>query len=383
MNDSPAAAESEFSAREASGWIAAVLGGRPPAAIDDSSIELILSQAQAEGVAALLHRQLKLRTTDGKGIAPLAEALAATHARAIALEMLRSVETTKVLSALEQTGIPILVLKGAALAQWAYPAPFLRARDDLDLLFPDRAAAGRARQILLGLGYAGAEPVANGPQYELTMTRTQAVGPDWHVDVHWRMSPHPVFAERFDFAELMDASVALPEGGRGLGKVHALVHAAVHRVSNLLIGQGDRLIWLFDLHIIAPLLDADDWVALLHLAQSRQLAGPLLSAMTASQRLLATRWPAEWLATLEKLARGEKFDVDQAHLRGYFEWQTLRSLPISARAGLAFRKVFPGPRYMFERYRLQHGWQLPGAYLKRWGQGLRILGGYLRKRAPS
>ncbi|MGE4073073.1 MAG: nucleotidyltransferase family protein [Lysobacterales bacterium] len=379
MNDSPAASESGFGSAAPSSWIATVLAGRKPLPLAAATAEQIVDCAETQGVAALLYQQLAAHSTEGAA-SEVSRALAPLHARAIALEMLRREESRRVLSALAQADIPLLVLKGAALAQWAYPATYLRARDDLDLLFADRAAAERARQILLGLGYVGEAPAANGPQYELTMTRTQAVGPDWHVDVHWRMSPHPVFAECFGFSELLAASVALPEGGRGLGKVHALLHAAIHRVSNLLIGQGDRLVWLFDLHVIEPQLDADDWAQLASLAESRQLAGPLLAAMEASQRLLGTAWPPEFLASLQDWAESEVFKVDRAHLRGYFEWETLRKLPLGARMALVWRKLFPDTRYMYERYRLQHRWQLPMAYLRRWIQGLRILVAHRRQR---
>jgi hypothetical protein len=380
MNDSPAAPESEFGSGTASRWIAAALGGQP---VEPGSMKVgqICACAESEGVAALLYQQLSVPSNNPARV-DISQALAPLHARAVALEMLRKEESRRVLAALQQADIPLLVLKGAALSQWAYPASYLRARDDLDLLFADRTAAEHARRILLGLGYVGEQPAANGPQYELTMTRAQAVGPDWHVDVHWRMSPHPVFAERFGFSELLAESVLLPEGGRGLGKVHALLHAAIHRVSNLLIGQGDRLVWLYDFHLIAPQLQAADWAHLSRLAQSRQLAGPLLAAIQASQRLLRTPWPPEFVARLETWAAAEVFKVDRAHLRGYFEWETLRKLRFGARVALVWRKVFPEPRYMFERYRLQHGWQLPGAYVQRWVQGLRILGGYLRKRPP-
>lgn len=382
MNDSPAASESGLGSATANQWIATVLAGGRPQQLPEAAVRPIVDCAETQGVAALLYQQLAGHPGAGAA-SEVARALAPLHARAIALEMLRREESRRVLAALAQADLPVLVLKGAALAQWAYPATYLRARDDLDLLFADRRAAEQARQILLRLGYVGEAPAANGPQYELTMIRPQAVGPDWHVDVHWRMSPHPVFAECFEFSELLAASVVLPEGGRGLGKVHALLHAAIHRVSNLLIGQGDRLVWLFDLHLIARQLEADDWAQLSSLAESRRLAGALLAAMQASQRFFGTAWPPEFVASLQDWGDAEVFKVDRAHLRGYFEWETLRTLSLGARVALVWRKLIPDRRYMAERYRLQHGWQLPMAYLRRWMEGLRILGAWWRKRPPT
>ena len=381
MKHSPASADSESAAELASRWIASVLGDGsafPP--VPAVAPELIARCAEEQGVAALLHRQLHQTSANSQVPKALRQALAEWHGRAVALEMLRSMETRRVLSALQQAGIELLVLKGAALGQWAYPASYLRARDDLDLLFRDRSVARQAQVVLAALGYAGEELPANGPQFELTMTRRQTDRPDWHIDVHWRISQHPVFAERFDFPELLAESLPLPEGGRGLGRVDALLHAAVHRVSNLLIGQGDRLIWLYDLPCIAEQLQAEDWAQVLCRAQDKQLAGPLVAAMQACQRLFGTVWPVDALRALEQMAAGESFDVAQAHSRGYFEWQAMRTLPRGARWRLVLRKWIPDHRYMFERYQLQHGWQLPGAYLGRWLIGLRIAARFLVRR---
>lgn len=381
MKHSPASADPKSAAELASRWIASVLGDGsafPP--MPALAPDVIARCAEEQGVAALLHRQLHQHRAKTAVPDALRLALAERHAGAVALELLRSMETRRVLSALQRAGIEVLVLKGAALGQWAYPASYLRAREDLDLLFPDRSVARLAQVVLAGLGYEGDELPANGPQFELTMTLRQTARPDWHIDVHWRISQHPVFAERFDFAELLAESLLLPDGGRGLGRIDAFLHVAVHRVSNLLIGQGDRLIWLYDLPCIAAQLQANDWTQVLHRAQDKQLAGPLLAAMRACQRLFGTLWPVDQISALEQLAGGENFDVAQAHSRGYFEWQAMRTLPRGARWRLVLRKWIPDRRYMFERYQLQHGWQLPGAYLGRWLTGVRIATKFLVRR---
>jgi len=50
--------------------------------------------------------------------------------------MARVVELREVLAALAGAGLPVLLLKGAALAYTLYPEPHLRDRSDTDLLFP-------------------------------------------------------------------------------------------------------------------------------------------------------------------------------------------------------------------------------------------------------
>jgi hypothetical protein len=102
--------------------------------------------------------------------------------------------------------------------------------------------------------------------------------------------------------------------------------------------------------------------------------------MQASTAWLGTRWPDPVLEQLQALSAREDFRVEQAHLRGYFEWQSLQAMPWSARLAFVLRKLVPEPGYMRARYRLTHARQLPGAYLRRWATGLTILRRYLGPR---
>ncbi|MCG8457570.1 MAG: nucleotidyltransferase family protein [Holophagales bacterium] len=61
-------------------------------------------------------------------------------------------ELGKILLAARSVGLPIVVLKGAALAERLYPDPSLRPMADLDLLVPE-AELGRAEQLVAELGY--------------------------------------------------------------------------------------------------------------------------------------------------------------------------------------------------------------------------------------
>lgn len=378
MKDSPTAVPPQRSVTFATAWIARTLGDpRQTESLSAAGVAEVLQCAQDEGVAALLFRALSSQS----GVTPpasLLQPLFDLHARAVAVEMLRRAETQRVLDRLQQTGIPFLILKGAALSQWAYPDAYLRARDDLDLLFADHAAASQACHVLAALGYDGDELPSNGPQFERNITYQPDIGPTWHIDIHWRLSSHPVFADRFSFDELFAASMALSQGGRGLGPVHALLHASIHRVLNLMIGQGDRLIWLYDFHQLSSLLDASDWIELQRCAVQRSLCGPLSSAMSSSERLLGTTWPEDLVKRLSAQAITEAFKVDQSHDRGYFEWQSALTLPVMARGHLLLRKFIPTTRYMLERYELQHRWQLPAAYLRRWSKGVAIALQFIR-----
>ncbi len=66
---------------------------------------------------------------------------------------MRAAELREVLAALAGAGLPVLLLKGAALAYTLYPEPHLRERCDTDLLLPSRDEAERAWRVLQTLGY--------------------------------------------------------------------------------------------------------------------------------------------------------------------------------------------------------------------------------------
>jgi len=368
-------------------WIAAILGGQGtqwPSELT-ASIEAVCDQAATEGVAALLYSEL----CDGRSQivvpAALKQRLSGPHARAAAIEIMRQAETERVVSALQLAGIPVLVLKGAALARWAYREPHHRSRDDLDLLFSDEAMVSASETVLATLGYVVESILVNGTNYERTLHFQTPHGLTWYIDVHWRMSNHPVFANRFDYRELDLCAVTYPGPPpiRGLGRVHAFFNAAIHRISNILMGSGERLIWLYDFHSIGRHLTPEDWVEIVELAERRQLAGPCASAMHLCAEWFKTQWPADALKRMDELAQTEPFNVERGHLRWYFEWQTLGSLPYSDKFRFAFRKLLPEREYMYQRYQLTGDRQLPRAYLRRWAVGLSALWRGVRDRKRS
>jgi hypothetical protein len=191
--------------------------------IDDERIDAVLALAREEGVVCQLeHRPQGLTGALPEGGARWPALLRDAARDETLRSMMLEGETRRVLAALKALGIPGLLLKGSALAHWAYQKSHLRSCSDVDLLLPSRDDAETLATALL--------------RYELMCTRQ--VTPDWavEVDIHWRLSNSALHADRFSFDELMAASVAIPSLGpnaRGLGPVHAMLHAAMHRVSNI------------------------------------------------------------------------------------------------------------------------------------------------------
>jgi hypothetical protein len=112
----------------------------------------------------------------------------------------------RILSLLDEAGIPALVIKGLALAIGAHGRIDGRTFDDIDLLIPPEHI-NRAYALMRAQGFVPYDPHANTPvehEYHHSLTH-----PRWHIslELHWRAAwrqfNHRAFPVHFDtlFAE--------------------------------------------------------------------------------------------------------------------------------------------------------------------------------------
>lgn len=346
-------------------------------------------------VGLLRGQSIKLHADDMKALMQLAadegvEAMAAERltahqpgsdleslTRKAALQsMLLEQITREVLAHTQRIGIPALLLKGNALAHWAYPQPHWRACSDVDILVPSREAAEQLAQALRRAGFERATTSGALVAFELMCTRQ--LTPDWKVeiDVHWRLSNSALFADRFSFDELMAQAIPIPALGaeaRGLGTVHALLHAAIHRASNLMTGMGDRLKWLYDFVALSQHLDPETWLGVASEASQRQLAGLTLSALQAADRRLGLVVPTAVMDSLERSAATEAIDHARLDDWQYMEALTWHSLPgWGIRLRWAWQRLFPSRDYMAYLYGVDRSY--PSLLLERLRRASQKLG---------
>ena len=190
-------------------------------------------------------------------VAPLAyarlphPALREIALRAAAAELLRLVDLRTLLEGFARHELPLLIIKGTALAYDIYEAPELRPRADTDLLI-DRADIDRARAVFAELGYdarvLSGDPHANRQQ---AFARTDRFGVEHVNDLHWDIANTPIVRDALRFDELLERSIALPRiapAALGLSHLDALLLACIHRVAHH--HDSDRLIWLYDIHLL-------------------------------------------------------------------------------------------------------------------------------------
>lgn len=357
-------------------WLAAAIRGERPAWPAESTgvVEQMLAVADDEGVSALLVNALRAPGTSWALPTEFKDALAAVVHQQLVVDLLRRNELISVMRVLTAAGIPVLLLKGAALAYRVYPAPFLRPRGDTDLLLPDTEAVECCKPVLAALDYVDSKvPTTTAMAYELVFRRESENGQIHWIDAHWALSNCALYAGRFSFDELRAEAVALPALGaeaRGLGNVHALLHACMHRVCNLPLGIGDRLIWLYDIDLLARRCSALEFDHLRDIALERGLAGTCWDGLRSAMAAFATPLPKGLLKGLERASREEPFDVRKAGRRWYQEWHNLRALPLGKRCSWVWEKIAPSPAYMRELYPTKNRWSLGWSYLRRLGHGL-------------
>ena len=350
-------------------WLAAVLRDQAgsvapvPAA---ATPEQVLAVAERQGVASLVHARLG-EQADGSAL----QAAFAVAARQQAMRSLwLQAETRRLLAALHAAGLRVLVLKGAALAGWLYPAAHLRDCGDLDLLLASHEDTMRAVQVLADCGYPdGYEQ--GGHAYELLRKPVPGTAFPLELDLHWRLLNAPVFATALDFETLWSGSIAIPALGpqaRGLGPVHALLHAAMNRVVNLYTDVGDQLKGLYDLHLLAARLDTDDWAQVQRLALAGGLCGVMQSGLQAAQHALGTPLPVPVLAALAAAVPGERLDPARLHDWSYMQWRNAAALPLRLRLRWLWGRLLPDAGFL----RSAHGADASLLVLW-WRQGRRLL----------
>ncbi len=304
----------------------------------------IVEYAVTDGVICLLHARVSGSALEASVPDGIREQIRAAAISAAAAALLRDHEIVRVLDVLSRHGISVLILKGAALAQWLYERPDLRECSDVDLLFRDRAEAERASVLLSGLGYE-LDYLPGDMSYEMPCRRRMAGRASFDLDLHWRLVNAPAFSELMPFEELISRAISLPRLGpwaQGLGPVDALLHACLHRTMNRYNGIVDGVRWLLDLRLLGASFDRNQWDAFVDLCTSRGLCGTCRHALCATSALFPWGIPADVDSALLAQSRIERLDASRVESWVYMQCRHIIALDsASARARWIWQRMFP------------------------------------------
>ncbi|MBI4526966.1 MAG: nucleotidyltransferase family protein [Deltaproteobacteria bacterium] len=357
----------------------------------DPTFEKDLLKASAyHGVQALIYHHLKPTPFWSTWPTVLRDRLEKAAHRQAATELIRRHELVTVLGELANSGVRSLLLKGTPLAYALYPSAALRTRGDTDLLIKT-ADLGAVCEVLERLGYRRPNAVSGkliSSQFCYQKQDRYDVGHD--LDVHWRISNFQSLGHVLTFDELDSRSVPVPALGpyaRRLGFLDALLLACIHRLTHYqapyYIGPvahygGNRLIWLYDIHLLASSLPPEDWELFIRAAEEKRLRAICLDGLSVAAQALGTCLPKKALQALVVEPRSE--DISVAPFSGrHWRWQISELLALPdwrQRMTLMREHLFPPASYMLQKYRKTDRRLLPFLYLRR------AVNGFLKRLGP-
>lgn len=273
------------------------------ASLDLGAWDLLVRQAGTADMLATLSALLEeydlLEAVPPEARAHLSWAVisAASHARGARHEV------AHIAAALEDTGLPLILLKGGAYAMAGLDAGRGRLFSDIDILVP-KDDIDEVEGALMLHGWVSTHHDAYDQRYYREWMHE--IPPMVHmrrgnaIDVHHAILPETAFA-RPDPALLRAAAVPVP-GRPGLWMLappDMFLHSAVHLFAGGEFEHGLRD--LFDLHRLASQFGAEPgfWDALPARARALGLERPLFYALRYSGRLLGTVVPETTLALAE------------------------------------------------------------------------------------
>ena len=283
-------------------------------------------------------------------------------------------------AALLNVGTPLLLLKGAALAQELYGDVALRLIGDIDLAVPQEHVRS-CRQVLLELGYVPDRIEEQAGSLLAHSNQELFLPPDPYpagVELHWHILDVPYYLRHVPmdwFWEHTESLLIDEQPYRVLNPEANLIYLPAH------LALHHRFQGLHSYLDLAQLIvrnrDQLDWDRIAATARSFDL----LTALRETLERLAECWPSLPLDTARRLlqaVRPSRTDERLFHLitgeernPNLYVYTTLVSMPdFAARARFAWANLFPQPAYMKSRYGVRAGWQLPYWYVYRMAGGL-------------
>jgi hypothetical protein len=334
-----------------------------------------LETATAHRCRPLLAWQLRRRGELSAWPSSVRDALVSAERAEAALEVFRRQELASLLRAFASAGIPVLLLKGAALAYSLYPEPWLRPREDTDVLV-DPADSATAASVLTTMGYRAAV-MQSGElvTHQRLYVKTDVHGIRHDVDLHWKVANPAPFAGLLSPPALFAAADSRSIDGvpiRCPRAVDALLLACWHRASHHY--DSTNLLWLYDLHLLADGLPADTGNEVIDAARRTGTGQICARGLRLAVERFNTRLPPSLLASLDAAADSTSTAVYMAPGARKVDLLVadLRSLPgWGARTRLVREHLFPPADYMLGSYPGASRVMLPALYLWRIARGAR------------
>jgi hypothetical protein len=295
--------------RRVSEWLCALLrdsadadttGNSSQPTSDDWSA--LLDLARRHGVTPLLYARLKAQRQPSEVPPAILNQLQQSYLQNAARNMCLYHELLQVLALLNNEGIPVIVLKGAFLAETVYGNIALRTIGDIDLLVPKNDLA-KAQRMLLDAGYLRPESSV-------------------HIDLHWNIDLS-IAKLNIHVEQLWERSRPVTLAGSQVWQLSPedlLLHLCTHIVFHHMF-QCNGLRALCDMKAtIQYYRQTMDWAHIQVIAEAWNIRHAVYIAFLLAKNLVAAQIPDE---TLEDL---QPAHVDP-HIQAWVKQQIFRENP--------------------------------------------------------
>jgi hypothetical protein len=344
--------------------------------------KLFSQMAEREGVAPLMYWKLK----DSPVAVPLStfNLLRSTYYQTLGQNTLMYQELERILAALDEAGLPVIVLKGAGLAATLYEDIGLRPMSDLDLLVKEKQFQ-EALELICSLGYAQ-EPMPHefNRQIGYDVHLWCNTGPDLRVELHWGLvtwgnvwfGPEMKWYWEQAHKLRLDVQNVL---GRNLDNALALSPecSLLYQSAHLLLQHGSeqaRLLWHYDIYqLVSHFRPETDWEDLVMTVQDNKWAPALGTVLAQIKHLFAASVPDRVITALSRRGNifSENWDMYQRralriHTKATDVWESFSFLDLGNRVRYAISITLPSSEYIRWRYHPKPIWLWPLYYPYRW-----------------
>jgi hypothetical protein len=276
--------------------------------------DVFYDTAKKEGVASLVFPKLSEEFGDHGIPSRIVEKFSKDYYTVATRNTVMLAELGKVLTAFVHAGLPVIVLKGAALAETVYNNPALRTMSDVDLLIHPQDLHA-TDNILQKAGYRSISrsgiDIRNIPkEYLTTLDYRTASHHSLNVHLHWHFVnstiPNSELINNISMADVWrDAQKAWIEGVETLimAPHHLLIHLAEHslRVTHSL----SKFSYLCDIHATIMHYGASlKWDRLANDTRAWKLDRLVYYPLLYAAELLHSKMPSDFLARLRPERRG-------------------------------------------------------------------------------
>ena len=322
----------------------------------------VMYKSYGHKLTALLYRHLK-DPENGEAVPTSVMAqLRATYLGNVAKNLCFQTELRSALDALRAQNIPVIVLKGAALAGSVYVDVGLRPMVDMDLLVPEECVF-TAQAIVQGLGYKPVGTRAEQEDFEqnhrhLPLLRGVRKPVAFEIHRHVMRRDSELYFDITGFWSRAQQVLVAGTKAWGLAPEDLLIHLSINFVLDRRFGSLMSLGQLCDIAETTRVYgDIIDWTELIREVSHSNLATPVFVGLYIAQQVLGAQVPEYALRRLEpvdldseivkRLARqrvvgelriGKKLVSRDSHQN----WRTISLAMI--------KRLFPGKGYLSTVY---------------------------------